>query len=136
MKNILKYISSLLQNPIVLALLWFGMAVRGCWKSWMEGFSNNYIIFSQSFYHAVEQTPLYIEYPQEYFDLFLYGIPFTALIAPFSLMPPMIGSMMWCLGNALLLYWAVRKLGFRKWQFALVVWLSYYVWLSCCSNIM
>lgn len=126
MKNILKYISSLLQNPIVLALLWFGMAVRGCWKSWMEGFSNNYIIFSQSFYHAVEQTPLYIEYPQEYFDLFLYGIPFTALIAPFSLMPPMIGSMMWCLGNALLLYWAVRKLGFRKWQFALVVWLSYY----------
>ena len=71
MKNILKYITSLVQNPIILCILWFGMAMRGCWKSWLEGFSNNYIIFSQSFYHALEQTPLYIEYPKEYFDLFL-----------------------------------------------------------------
>ena len=125
MKNILKYITSLVQNPIILCILWFGMAMRGCWKSWLEGFSNNYIIFSQSFYHALEQTPLYIEYPKEYFDLFLYGIPFTLLIAPFSILPPMVGSALWCFFNAYLLYIAVKKLGFEKWKFALIIWLSY-----------
>lgn len=125
MKSTLKYLLSLAQNPIILCLLWFGMALWGCWKSWTEGFSNNYIIFSQSFYHALEQLPLYIEYPKEYGDLFLYGIPFTFLIAPFSLMPTLVGSTLWCLANAYLLYIAIKHLGFEKWKFAIIIWLSY-----------
>ena len=87
MKNIIRFILRLVQNPIVLAILWFGVAIRGFWVSWTEGLANNYLIFSRSFFHALEQTPLYVEYPKEYFDLFLYGIPFTLLIAPFSIMP-------------------------------------------------
>lgn len=83
MKNIIRFILRLVQNPIVLAILWFGVAIRGFWVSWTEGLANNYLIFSRSFFHALEQTPLYVEYPKEYFDLFLYGIPFTLLIAPF-----------------------------------------------------
>lgn len=125
MKNIFKYILSLAQNPVVLFILWFGMALRGCWKSWAEGFSNNYIIFSQSFYHALEQLPLYMEYPKEYGDLFLYGVPFTLLIAPFSLMPTIVGSVLWCLANAYILYVAIKQLGFEKWKFAVIIWLSY-----------
>ncbi len=27
----------LVQNPIVLAILWLGVAVRGFWVSWAEG---------------------------------------------------------------------------------------------------
>ena len=78
----------LVQNPIVLAILWLGVAVRGFWVSWAEGLANNYLIFSRSFFHALEQTSLYVEYPKEYFDLFLYGIPFTLLIAPFQSCQP------------------------------------------------
>lgn len=84
MKDIIRFILRLVQNPIVLAILWFGVAIRGFWVSWTEGLANNYLIFSRSFFHALEQTPLYVEYPKEYFDLFLYGIPFTLLIAPFQ----------------------------------------------------
>ena len=80
MKNIIRFILRLVQNPIVLAILWFGVAIRGFWVSWTEGLANNYLIFSRSFFHALEQTPLYVEYPKEYFDLFLYGIPFTLLL--------------------------------------------------------
>lgn len=36
----------LVQNPIVLAILWLGVAVRGFWVSWAEGLANNYLIFS------------------------------------------------------------------------------------------
>ena len=71
MKDIIRFILKLVQNPIVLAILWFGVAIRGFWVSWTEGLANNYLIFSRSFFHALEQTPLYVEYPKEYFDLFL-----------------------------------------------------------------
>lgn len=76
MKNIIRFILRLVQNPIVLAILWFGVAIWGFWVSWTEGLANNYLIFSRSFFHALEQTPLYVEYPKEYFDLFLYGHSF------------------------------------------------------------
>lgn len=125
MKDIIRFILRLVQNPIVLAILWFGVAIRGFWVSWTEGLANNYLIFSRSFFHALEQTPLYVEYPKEYFDLFLYGIPFTLLIAPFSIMPTMVGSALWSLCNALLLYFAIKKLEFEKWKTAIIVWLSY-----------
>ena len=70
MKDIIRFILRLVQNPIVLAILWFGVAIWGFWVSWTEGLANNYLIFSRSFFHALEQTPLYVEYPKEYFDLF------------------------------------------------------------------
>ena len=37
MKNIIRFILRLVQNPIVLAILWFGVAIRGFWVSWTEG---------------------------------------------------------------------------------------------------
>lgn len=50
MKNIIRFILRLVQNPIVLAILWFGVAIRGFWVSWTEGLANNYLIFSRSFF--------------------------------------------------------------------------------------
>lgn len=109
MKDIIRFILRLVQNPIVLAILWFGVAIWGFWVSWTEGLANNYLIFSRSFFHALEQTPLYVEYPKEYFDLFLYGIPFTLLIAPFSIMPTMVGSALWSLCNASFIVLCYKK---------------------------
>ena len=42
---------------------------------------NNYLIFSQSFFHFINGTPLYTTYPDEYYDIFLYGPPFTIFVA-------------------------------------------------------
>ena len=42
---------------------------------------NNYLIFSQSFFHFINGTPLYTSYPDEYSDIFLYGPPFTIFVA-------------------------------------------------------
>lgn len=40
-------------------------------------------------------------------------------------MPTMVGSALWSLCNALLLYFAIKKLEFEKWKTAIIVWLSY-----------
>ena len=50
MKDIIRFILRLVQNPIVLAILWFGVAIWGFWVSWTEGLANNYLIFSRSFF--------------------------------------------------------------------------------------
>ncbi len=56
MKDIIRFILKLVQNPIVLAILWFG-CYQGFWVSWTEGLANNYLIFPVHFFHALEQTP-------------------------------------------------------------------------------
>ena len=40
-------------------------------------------------------------------------------------MPTMVGSALWSLCNALLLYFAIKKLEFEKWKTAIIIWLSY-----------
>lgn len=43
-------------------------------------------------------------------DLYLYGPIFILVIAPFALLPIWIGALLWCLFNAFILFFAVRKL--------------------------
>lgn len=73
---------SLFTNPIFLILLWLGTTLICCLMKYgkVPPAYNNFVIFSNSFFHALEQLPLYIEHPEQY-DVFLYGIAFTPLIA-------------------------------------------------------
>ena len=48
---------------------------------------NNFIIFKTSFYHLIAHCNLYMKYPGEYFDIYLYGPVFAIFIAPFSFLP-------------------------------------------------
>ena len=71
---------------------------------------NNFIIFSSSFNHFLNGLNLYALYPQEYFDLFLYGPLFSFLIAPFYLLPVIIGVSLWNVLNGLLFIFAIYEL--------------------------
>lgn len=71
---------------------------------------NNYKVFEGVFLHTIKETSLYIEYPSEYFDRNYYGILFSAIVAPFALLPTELGVCVWILANVGLLYWALRKL--------------------------
>lgn len=116
----------LFTNPTFLIALWLGVTLICCLMKYGKypPRYNNFIIFTHSFLHALEQLPLYIEYPAEHHDVFLYGISFTPLIAPFAIFKPFIGMIVWCLANTLLLYFAIKKLGLEKWQFAFIICLS------------
>lgn len=68
-------------------------------SKWLRGPStyNNYLIYKNVFWHSVHQTNLYAAYPAEYFDHNLYGPLFALVIAPFALLPDLLGMSAWVL---------------------------------------
>lgn len=113
-----------IQNPVFLFILWMAVALVCSLMLIPKETYSNYITFSQAFWHTISSLPLYIYYPEEQKDLFLYGISFTTLISPFALLPRQVGMVLWCLANCGFLYWAIKKLDLKKWQFAVVILIS------------
>lgn len=84
---------------------------------------NNYLIFKNVFFNTIYQKNLFIHYPNLYFDLNHYGIFFSALIAPFAMMPDWLGISLWNLANTFIFVYAIYKLPFsdsKKAIFALL----------------
>jgi len=75
---------------------------------------NNYRIFKNVFWHTFHQLPLYAHYPKEYFDINHYGVFFSTVIFPFSVLPDFIGLALWGAANACLLFYAIRKLPLNR----------------------
>ena len=120
----LERVKRYIQNPVFLFILWMGVALVCSLMLIPKETYSNYITFSQAFWHTISSLPLYIYYPEEQRDLFLYGISFTTLISPFALLPRQVGVVLWCLANCGFLYWAIKKLDLKKWQFAVVILIS------------
>lgn len=120
----LERLKGYVQNPVFLFILWMGVGLACSLSLMMKGTYSNYVIFSQSFWHAISSSPLYVEYLQEQKDFFLYGISFTALISPFAVLPRPLGMVFWCLVNCGFLYYAISNLDLKKWQFAVVILVS------------
>ena len=75
--------------------------------------NNNFLIFRGVFWHTLQGTSLYIEYPNEYYDTNHYGPFFSLLIAPFAVIPEWLGLLFWLVALTMFLYWAIRKLPVR-----------------------
>ena len=64
------------KNPRFVGFVWFATALVACLLKLPVGRTyNNFMIYRASFFHALELKDLYIYYPNEYHDRFLYGIP-------------------------------------------------------------
>ena len=108
-----------------IAIAWFMVAIIGALLKIRLGRASmgDFIIFTNSFWHALHEISLYQIYTSEKVDIFLYGPLFSILIAPFSLMPLYAGAFLWCMLNAGLLFLAIRLLpiDFRSQQIILLV---------------
>lgn len=104
----------------VVCLLWIAAAALCGLLKYLRDSFNNYEIFKNVFWHSFNQLPLYEAYPNEYFDLNHYGVFFSALIAPFAILPDSIGVVLWVCANAWLLMFAIRKLPLNKRQHLLL----------------
>jgi hypothetical protein len=102
------------KNVWVLGSIWVLAGIVTGWKQYslseVQSFVNNFVIFKSSFGHFVHHLPLYLEYPKEYFDLYLYGPVFAILIAPFAVLPLGISVVLWNVLNAVLLFLALMEL--------------------------
>lgn len=83
---------------------------------------NNFRIFRGVFWHTLQGTSLYTEYPLEYYDVNHYGPFFSLVIAPFALMPIPLGLVFWCIALSLTLYFAITRSTFSSWQQMFVLW--------------
>lgn len=108
-------LKKLFANYRFITILWFALALATVVQNvWIAGKFNNYLIFDGVFWHTLKQLHLYLPYPDEYFDTNHYGILFSAIIAPFALLPKWIGCTLWIMANAAFLYWAIRQLPLSK----------------------
>ena len=111
----------ILTDPRTLLWVWMLIAVSGMYR-FGHGRENNFLIFKYEFWHVVQQLPLYIHYPAEYFDLNHYGPAFSMVIAPFAIPPTWLGMLLWLIALTLLLYVAVRHNLFTQYQQVFIYW--------------
>ncbi len=79
----------------VLFVLYVLVTLFSFWQLIDSNHYNNFYIFRESSYHLLKHLPLYIEYPDEYFDLFYYNPVFPILFMPFALLPLKAGMLLW-----------------------------------------
>jgi hypothetical protein len=72
--------------------------------------SNNFTIFQHSSFHFFQKVNLYLEYPQEYYDTFLYNPTFSFLFTPIAYLPTIPGIFIWGILITGSFYYAVRLL--------------------------
>jgi hypothetical protein len=75
---------------------------------------NNFTIFQHSSFHFFQKVNLYLKYPKEYFDVFLYNPTFPLLFAPIAYLPTILGIFIWVFLVTGLFYYAVRLLPMDK----------------------
>ena len=90
---------------------------------------NNFLIYKGVYEHTLQQVNLYQLYPAEYADSNHYGPLFSLLIAPFTWVPVYLGCAIWCIVNAWVLFYAIRRLNLPTKQF-------YTVLLIACIELM
>ncbi|MFL5739887.1 MAG: glycosyltransferase family 87 protein [Flavisolibacter sp.] len=94
----------------LLTIIWFAFALVAAVVQLLWHSLRNFMIFRGVFWHVLQQTNLYTEYPKEYLDTNHYGPAFSLFVAPFAILPVTIGVLLWALVNAWVLYFAIRKL--------------------------
>ena len=113
------------QDSKYITILIFIIAIASAIKQFLIERFNNYLIYKNVFYHTINQTSLYAEYPEAYFDHNHYGPVFSLVIAPFALLPDSIGMVLWSLFNAILLVWAIHKLPFKTNKINIILWIIF-----------
>ena len=101
---------------------WLIMALIPWLSRWLrDAFGLDYSIFYHSFWHAWQQMPLYIIYPEDG-NYFLYGPLFTVLMAPLAVLPYQMGRLLWMLIITVVPFWSIRKTCFTRYQQVFILW--------------
>ena len=101
---------------------WLIMALIPWLSRWLrDAFDLDYSIFYHSFWHAWQQMPLYIIYPEDG-NYFLYGPLFTVLMTPLAVLPYQMGRLLWMLIITVVPFWSIRKTCFTRYQQVFILW--------------
>ncbi|GCC52854.1 DUF2029 domain-containing protein [Chryseotalea sanaruensis] len=109
-------LKSIIGKPRSILVIWLCLAFIAGVKQHLRGGYNNYLIFKNVFWNTLAEQNLYLEYPNLYFDSNHYGPFFSIIIAPFAMLPDLIGVILWISFTGLTLYYAIRQLPLKESQ--------------------
>lgn len=121
-KSILKSVLNFLFQKRTIIGVYLLMAILAALKQYLRGKFNNYLIFKYVFWHTWDQKPLY-EIDSAYLDSNHYGPFFSILIAPFAIMPDLLGMISWNLVNTVVLLVAIFKLPISEKNQKIIAWI-------------
>ena len=110
------------QQPLIIALYFIGTCVLFI-QSLVTNKYNNFVIFRSSWDHMLHHQPLYLLYPDTYFDYYLYHPSFPVFFAPIAILPRAIGLFVWLMGSTALFLYAIRQLPLAANKRHIVYWL-------------
>lgn len=93
---------------------------------------NNFTIFQHSSFHFFQKVNLYLEYPKEYYDVFLYNPTFPLLIAPVAYLPTFLSMFVWVALIGGLYYLAVRLIPLDKKS---IIFILYFTFLELITSV-
>lgn len=115
--------------------LWFTLPALLWFIDFSRGRHNTYRLYRISFWRLVQQQDLYAVRPAEKVDQFMYGPLFGVLMAPFALLPDVLGGLLWNLAMAGVLYVALARLRLSRERLVQVLLLcSLDLWSATWSN--
>jgi len=118
------FLEKLFNNRKFIFSVWVILAIVATLKQLRSGAEhNNYLIFTHTFYHALDRLNLYLRYPAEYGDMNHYGPLFALIIAPFTLFPKFVGMFLWQIVNISALFYAVSTLPLKNPKVTAVYWI-------------
>lgn len=125
--KITKGIKALIAKPFLYKYstvcgLWMLLAILAWLTKYFPEKYNNFLIFRESFWHAIQKVSLYGEYPAQYNDVFLYGPFFSIFVAPFAITPIWMGLLTWSISLSLFLYIATRCMPLERRQHIFIYW--------------
>jgi hypothetical protein len=105
-------------------LLWISVAlIYGVFNTLTGRLHNNYQIYKYVFFNTLEQFPLYQHRPEFFSDVNHYGPIFGIVIAPFALLPDVIGGTLWLIMLSVVLFYAIKELPVTKLQHMAIFWI-------------
>ena len=116
-----KLISFLLKKECLIAI-YLILAIIAGYKQYHHHAYNNYLIFKYVYWHTADLQNLYLNYP-EYADSNHYGPVFSALIAPFALLPDGVGTILWNIANVAVLLWGIYSLPLSLKKRSVIAWI-------------
>lgn len=127
--SIVKKLAEFFSKPFfkdyrTILVLWLGISVyMGIFNTLTDRLHNNYQIYKYVFLNILEQFPLYLPRPEFFNDLNHYGPFFGIIIAPFALLPDILGGTLWLIMLSLLLFYAIKELPLSQWQHTAILWI-------------
>lgn len=131
-QNFIKKLKKFSLNPKTILIVYILLAIGAGIHSYLIGpqmfagrlytHYNNYMTFKHSFIHLIQNKDLYIEYPDEHWDLYKYSPTFALFMAPFYYLPNLLGLILWDLINSMILYIAIKSLQIDERTKSLILW--------------